>query len=69
MNQQNKCLLPDKSFWVALVPEQRKALSSKYTILCPIILFTEIARHGLRPLNLYLNLEKYHSGFALVRTR
>ena len=57
MNQQNKFLLPDKSFWMALDREQRKVLSSKYTILCPPILFTEIARHGLSPRNPWLNLE------------
>ena len=57
MNQQNKFLLPDKSFWMALDREQRKVLSSKYTILCPPILFTEIARHGLTPHNPWLNLE------------
>ena len=28
MNQQNKFLLPDKSFWMALDREQRKVLSS-----------------------------------------
>ena len=57
MNQQNKFLLPDKSFWMALDREQREVLSSKYTILCPPILFTEIARHGLSPCNPLLNLE------------
>ena len=57
MNQQNKFLLPDKSFWMALDREQRKVLSSNYTILCPPILFTEIARHGLTPRNPWLNLE------------
>ena len=57
MNQQNKFLLPDKSFWMALDREQRKVLSSNYTILCPPILFTEIARHGLSPCNPLLNLE------------
>ena len=57
MNQQNKFLLPDKSFWMALDREQRKVLSSNYTILCPSILFTEIARHGLSPCNPWLNLE------------
>ena len=57
MNQQNKFLLPDKSFWMALDPGQRKVLNSNYTILCPPILFTEIARHGLTPRNPWLNLE------------
>ena len=57
MNHQNRCLLPDKSFWMALDHEQRVALSSQYIILCPIILFTEIVRHGLSSLNSYLNLE------------
>ena len=57
MNQQNKFLLPDKSFWMALDPGQRKVLNSNYTILCPPILFTEIARHGLSPCNPWLNLE------------
>ena len=57
MNHHNKFLLPDKSFWQALNREQRVALSSKYTILCPIILFTEFARYGLSPSNPYLNLE------------
>ena len=57
MNHQNEFLLPDKSIWKALTREQRVALSSKYTILCPIILFTEFARHGLSPCDPYLNLE------------
>ena len=57
MNHRNKFLLPDKSFWQALNREQRETLSSKYTILCPIILFTEFARHGLSPRNPWLNLE------------
>ena len=57
MNYQDKFLLPDKSFWMALDREQRKALVSKYTILCPPILFTEIARHGLSQRNPWLNLE------------
>lgn len=57
MNYQIKFLLPDKSFWMATDREQREALSSKYTILCPPILFTEIARHGLNPSNPWLNLE------------
>ena len=57
MDYQIKFLLPDKSFWMAITRDQRKALSSKYTILCPPILFTEIARHGLSPSNPWLNLE------------
>ena len=57
MNHQNKFLLPDKSIWKALTREQREALSSKYTILCPIILFTEFARHGLSPRDPWLDLE------------
>ena len=57
MNHRIKFLLPDKSFWIATDREQREALSSKYTILCPPILFTEIARHGLSPRNPWLNLE------------
>ena len=57
MNHQNKFLLPDKSIWKALTREQREALSSKYTILCPIILFTEFARRGLSPCDPYLDLE------------
>ena len=57
MNHQNKFLLPDKSFWMALDHEQRETLVSKYTIFCPIILFTEFARHGLSPHNPYLDLE------------
>ena len=57
MNQQNKFLLPDKSIWKALDREQREAINSKYTILCPIILFTEFARHGLSPCDPYLDLE------------
>ena len=57
MNHQNKYLLPDKSFWMGLGRQQRGALSSKYTILCPIILFTEFARHGLSPDDPYLDLE------------
>ena len=57
MNHQIRFLLPDKSFWVAITREKREALSSKYTILCPPILFTEFARHGLNPRNPWLNLE------------
>ena len=57
MNHQNEFLLPDKSLWQAVNPEQREILSSKYTILCPYILFTEIVRHGLSPRNPYFNLE------------
>ena len=57
MNHQIKFLLPDKSFWMAITRDQRETLSSKYTILCPPILFTEIARHGLNPRNPWLNLE------------
>ena len=57
MNHHNKFLLPDKSIWKALTREERMALSSKYTILCPIILFTEIAKDGLSPDNPYLDLE------------
>ncbi|MDE0316544.1 MAG: hypothetical protein OXM61_16785, partial [Candidatus Poribacteria bacterium] len=57
MNHQINFLLPDKSFWKATDREQREALSSKYTILCPPILFTEFARHGLSPRNPWLNLE------------
>ena len=57
MDPQNKFLLPDKSFWIALDSEQREVLSSKYTIFCPFILFTEVARHGLNARNTLLNLE------------
>lgn len=57
MDYQIKFLLPDKSFWIAITRDQRKVLSSKYTILCPPILFTEIARHGLNPRTPWLNLE------------
>ncbi len=57
MNYEINSLLPDKSFWMATDREQREALNSKYTILCPPVLFTEIARHGLNPNNLWLNLE------------
>ena len=57
MNNQIKFLLPDKSFWMATNREQRETLSCKYTILCPPILFTEIARHGLNSSNPWLNLE------------
>ena len=57
MSHQNEFLLPDKSIWKALTREQRVALSSKYTILCPIILFTEFARHELSPDDPYLDLE------------
>ena len=57
MNHQNTSVLPDKSLWQALNPEQREALSSKYIILCPIILFTEIVRHGEDKFNALLNLE------------
>ena len=57
MNHQIKFMLPDRSVWKALDYEQRETLSSKCTILCPPILFTEIARHGLSPRNQLLNLE------------
>ena len=57
MNNQSNYLLPDKSFWIALNREQREALVSRYTILCPPILFTEVARHGLNRHNPLLNLE------------
>ena len=57
MNYQNTFLLPDKSFWQALNREHREVLSSKSTILCPPILLTEIARHGLNTRNALLNLE------------
>ena len=57
MKNQNKYLLPDKSFWMMLTPEQRETLNSKYTIVCPPILFTEIARHGLKPHDALRNLE------------
>lgn len=57
MNHQINFLLPDKSFWMAMDREQREALSSKYTILCPPILFTEFARHGLNSRNPWFNLE------------
>lgn len=59
MNQQNKFLLPDKSFLRALDREQREALISKYTILCPPILFTEIARPGSKTHNTWLNLDTF----------
>ena len=52
-----KLLLPDKSFWMCLDPEQLDALVSKYTIFCPPILFTEIARRGLKPYNSLRNIE------------
>ena len=42
---------------MATTREQREDLSSQYTILCPPILFTEFARHGLSPCNPWLNLE------------
>ena len=48
---QNRFVLPDKSFWKALDHEQQKVLSSRYTILFPPILFTEIAKNGLSPCN------------------
>ena len=57
MNNQSNFLLPDKSFWMALDREQREALVFRYTILCPPILFTEVARHGLNRHNPLLNLE------------
>ena len=57
MNDHNEFLLPDKSFWQALNSQQREALSSRYTILCPYILFTEIARHEKDWVNAMLNLE------------
>ena len=57
MKHQIQFLLPDKSIWMAITREQRETLSSKYTILCPPILFTEFARHGLSPRNPYLNME------------
>ena len=60
MNHQNKSVLLDKSLWRAFNREQLKALSSKYIILCPIILFTEIVRHkedGRHKFDALLNLE------------
>ena len=63
MNQQNEFLLPDKSFLMALDREQRKTLSSKYTILCPPILLTEVASSELKKpdtpfkLDMLLNLK------------
>ena len=60
MNHQNKSVLLDKSLWRAFNREQLKALSSKYIILCPIILFTEIVRHkedGCHKFDALLNLE------------
>ena len=57
MNNQSKFLLPDKSFWMSLDYEEKRALNSKYVILCTPILFTEIARHGLNTRNALLNLE------------
>ena len=57
MNNQYKYLLPDKSFWMMLTPEQRETLSSKYIIVCPFILFTEKSRHGLSPHDALRNLE------------
>ena len=61
MNHQNEFLLPDKSFWQALNQEQREALVSKNVILCPPILLTEIARHGLKKRNALLNLENIYA--------
>ena len=57
MNHHNRFLLPDKSIWKALNREQREALSSIYTILCPIILFTEIAKDGINMINALLSLD------------
>ena len=57
MNDQNKFLLPDKSIWRALTREQREVLSSKYTILCPIILLAEIAKDGVNMINALLSLD------------
>ena len=57
MNQQNEFLLPDKSSWMSLDCRQREALASKYVILCPPILFNEVARHGLNTRNALLNLD------------
>ena len=57
MNNRNEFLLPDKSFLMALDREQQETLSSKYTILCPPILLTEIARHGLNTHNTWFNLD------------
>lgn len=57
MRHQNKYVLPDKSFWMMLTPDQRNILNSKYTIVCPPILFTEIARHGLKPHDALRNLK------------
>ena len=57
MNDRNKFLLPDKSLWQAFNSEQREALVSKYTILCPPILFAEIVRHGEEKFNALLNRE------------
>ena len=57
MNNQSNLLLPDKSFWMALDREQRNTLVSRYTILCPSILFTEVTRHGKKMYDALLNLE------------
>ena len=57
MSNQNQYLLPDKSFWMMLTPEQRDTLNSKHTIVCSPILFTEIARHGFKPYDALRNLE------------
>lgn len=55
MNNQNNLLLLDRSFWKSLDREQRETLVSKHTILCPPILFTEVARYGLKRHNALLN--------------
>ena len=57
MNNQSNLLLPDKSFWKSLNREQRETLVSRYTILCPSILFTEVTRHGKKMYDALLNLE------------
>ncbi len=56
-NHQNNPLLSDTSFWRSLDREQREVLVSRYTILCPSILFTEVARHGLNRHNPLLKLD------------
>ncbi len=56
-SQQDKFLLPDKSFWQALNSKQREVLISKYTILCPPILLTEIAKGEFGKFNAMLNMK------------
>lgn len=65
MNHQNTSVLLDKSLWRALDREQLQALSSKYIILCPIILFAEIVRHKEDKFNKFNTLRTLENIFLV----